>query len=83
MTTTFDQLKTALAESYDLEKEIGQGGRATVYLARDVKHERQVAIKVLKPELSLAVGAERFLREARRARLSTISDTATTQEISP
>ena len=46
-----------------LERELGRGGMATVYLARETKHERQVAIKVLHPEVSAAFGAERFLRE--------------------
>ena len=58
---TLDDLKAALADRYDLQHELGQGGMATVYLAKDLKHNRQVAIKVLKPELQL--GADRFLRE--------------------
>jgi predicted ATPase/tRNA A-37 threonylcarbamoyl transferase component Bud32 len=53
----------AFAERYRLEHPLGSGGMATVYLAEDVKHQRQVAVKVLKPELARAVGAERFLRE--------------------
>ena len=48
-----------------IERELGAGGMATVYLARDLKHDRNVAIKVLKPELAAALGAERFLREIR------------------
>ncbi|HEY3934372.1 MAG TPA: protein kinase [Gemmatimonadales bacterium] len=55
----------ALADRYTVERELGQGGMATVYLAHDVKHERQVAIKVLRPELAAVIGAERFVREIR------------------
>jgi serine/threonine protein kinase/tetratricopeptide (TPR) repeat protein len=60
-------LTTALADRYSIERELGHGGMATVYLAEDLKHGRKVAIKVLKPELSASVGAERFLREIRIA----------------
>ncbi|HEY1335165.1 MAG TPA: serine/threonine-protein kinase, partial [Myxococcaceae bacterium] len=67
MTAPFDRLKTALGDRYDLERSVGEGGMATVYLARDVKHERRVAIKVLRPELSVSLGADRFLREIRVA----------------
>ncbi len=56
-------LTAAFADRYRLERELGQGGMATVYLAHDLKHNRQVAIKVLRPELSAALGADRFLRE--------------------
>ncbi len=56
-------LADALSRSYRLERELGQGGMATVYLAEDLKHHRKVAIKVLRPELAMALGAERFLRE--------------------
>ena len=56
-------LAAALAGRYTIERELGQGGMATVYLAHDLKHDRQVAIKVLRPELSAAIGAERFLAE--------------------
>jgi eukaryotic-like serine/threonine-protein kinase len=52
-----------LADRYHIERELGQGGMATVYLARDLRHERQVAIKVLRPDLAAVIGAERFLRE--------------------
>ena len=62
-----DRLKAALADRYTVEREIGRGGMATVYLARDLKHERQVAIKVLRPELAAALGPERFLREIKIA----------------
>jgi serine/threonine-protein kinase len=58
-----DAVRTALAGRYQVERELGQGGMATVYLARDLKHHRQVAIKVLKPELAAQLGADRFLRE--------------------
>jgi serine/threonine protein kinase/lipoprotein NlpI len=57
------RLAAALAERYVLQRELGRGGMATVYLAEDVKHHRQVAVKVLRPELAAALGAERFLRE--------------------
>ena len=58
-----DTLAAALGSSYRIERELGQGGMATVYLADDLKHERKVAIKVLRPELAAVIGAERFLRE--------------------
>jgi len=65
MTNLFDRLHTALADRYRLERELGAGGMATVYLARDLKHDRPVALKVLRPELAAVLGAERFLREIR------------------
>jgi len=58
-----ERLRSALADRYRIEREIGSGGMATVYLADDLKHERKVALKVLKPELAAVVGAERFLAE--------------------
>ncbi len=58
-------LQAALASRYSLERELGRGGMATVYLARDLKHGREVALKVIRPELAAAVGSERFLREIR------------------
>ncbi len=61
--TTDQRLSTALADRYRIERELGQGGMATVYLAEDLKHGRKVAIKVLRPELAAIIGAERFLRE--------------------
>ncbi len=63
MSNDVDRLTTALADRYRIERELGAGGMATVYLAEDVKHERHVALKVLKPDLAHALGPERFLRE--------------------
>ena len=63
MTELLDRLKAALADRYTIERELGSGGMATVYLAEDLKHHRQVAVKVLRPDLAAALGAERFLRE--------------------
>ena len=56
-------LDGALSGRYQIERELGRGGMATVYLARDAKHGRQVALKVLRPELAVTLGADRFLRE--------------------
>ncbi|HEV8177253.1 MAG TPA: serine/threonine-protein kinase, partial [Gemmatimonadales bacterium] len=67
MTDLLDALRTALEGRYAVERLIGQGGMATVYLARDSRHERPVAIKVLRPELAASLGADRFLREIRVA----------------
>jgi eukaryotic-like serine/threonine-protein kinase len=58
-----ESLRAALAGRYGLERELGAGGMATVYLAHDLRHDRRVAIKVLRPELAAVIGAERFLRE--------------------
>jgi serine/threonine-protein kinase len=58
-----ERLAAALGDRYRLERELGQGGMATVYLAYDLKHDRQVAIKVLRPELAAVIGADRFLSE--------------------
>jgi eukaryotic-like serine/threonine-protein kinase len=58
-------LGAALADRYRIERELGAGGMATVYLAHDLKHDRKVAVKVLKPELAAVLGAERFLAEIR------------------
>ncbi len=63
MNDTLTALRTALADRYRVERQVGAGGMATVYLAEDLKHHRQVAIKVLRPELAAAMGAERFRRE--------------------
>jgi serine/threonine-protein kinase len=58
-----ERLTAALADRYRIERELGQGGMATVYLAEDLKHHRKVAIKVLRPELAAVIGADRFLSE--------------------
>src|SRR5205085_476658 len=58
-----ERLRGALADRYRIERELGQGGMATVYLAHDIKHDRKVALKVLKPELAAVLGAERFVVE--------------------
>jgi len=63
MTDQLDRLKEALAERYTIERELGRGGMAVVYLAHDLKLNRQVALKVLRPELAASLGGERFLRE--------------------
>lgn len=62
---SLDALKAALSDRYQLDRELGQGGMATVYLATDVRHGRQVAIKVLHQDVANAMGAERFLKEIR------------------
>ncbi len=67
MTDELDQLRAALEGRYAVERQIGQGGMATVYLARDTRHDRQVAIKVLRPELAVSLGSDRFLREIKVA----------------
>ncbi len=67
MSDMLDRLKPALADRYTIERELGRGGMATVYLAEDLKHRRQVAIKVLLPDLAEALGSERFLREIETA----------------
>src|SRR5437667_5666991 len=61
--TVLDKLRTALNDRYRIEREIGAGGMATVYLAHDLRHDRNVAIKVLHPDLAAALGPERFLAE--------------------
>ena len=58
-----DRLEHELSERYVIERELGQGGMATVYLAQDLRHDRKVALKVLKPELAAVLGAERFVVE--------------------
>lgn len=63
MSGTFERLRAALSDSYAVDRQVGEGGMATVFLAEDLKHRRQVAIKVLRPELAASLGADRFLRE--------------------
>src|SRR5437660_333008 len=65
MADPFAQLAAALAEQYTIEREAGVGGMATVYVARDLKHDRHVALKVLRPDLAALLGVERFLSEIR------------------
>jgi serine/threonine-protein kinase len=67
MTDLRAQLQAGLSGSYALERELGRGGMATVFLAHDLKHDRPVAIKVLHPELAASLGSDRFLREIRLA----------------
>ena len=63
MPSSLEDLRAALAGRYEIDREIGKGGMATVYLASDLKHDRHVAIKVLRPELAAVLGAERFVQE--------------------
>ena len=63
MSETLERVREVFAERYAVEREIGRGGMATVYLANDLKHGRQVALKVLRPELTSALGGDRFPRE--------------------
>ncbi len=63
MPELLSRLQTALADRYRLDREIGAGGMATVYMAQDLRHDRRVALKVLRPELAAVIGAERFLAE--------------------
>ena len=63
MTEITARLSTALADRYRIERHLGEGGMATVYLAEDLKHKRKVAVKVLRPELAAVLGAERFVQE--------------------
>ena len=63
MSEDLDRFVAALSDRYRLEREIGSGGMATVYLAEDIKHDREVAVKILRPELAAAIGPDRFLRE--------------------
>jgi eukaryotic-like serine/threonine-protein kinase len=61
------RLEAGLRGRYALDRELGQGGMAVVYLATDIRHDRRVALKVLRPEISEDIGAERFLREIKMA----------------
>ena len=61
MSDTLDRLKAALADRYAVDREIGAGGMAIVYLAEDLRHHRKVAVKVLRPDLAAALGPERFV----------------------
>ena len=63
MSDMIDRLNAALEGCYQIDREVGEGGMATVYLAADLRHERKVALKVLKPESAAVVGADRFLAE--------------------
>src|ERR1051325_8332312 len=58
-----ERVRASLAGLYTIERELGRGGMATVYLAEDVKHHRKVAVKVLRPELAATLGQDRFFRE--------------------
>jgi serine/threonine-protein kinase len=63
MSTSLERLRTAIADRYEIKRELGHGAMATVYLARDLKHDREVAVKVLRDDVGFALGAERFKRE--------------------
>ena len=63
MTESIERLKAALSDRYVIERELGSGGMATVFVSKDLKHPRDVAVKVLHPELSASLAAERFLKE--------------------
>jgi serine/threonine-protein kinase len=62
---TATELTASLTDRYRIERELGSGGMATVFLAHDLKHDRRVAVKILKPELGAVLGPERFLSEIR------------------
>lgn len=66
MNPSLERLRSAVANSYTIDRELGSGGMATVYLAQDGKHERLVALKVLHPDLAATLGPERFLRNQAR-----------------
>src|SRR5712691_9061676 len=67
MNSLQQRLESGLRNRYSLERELGQGGMAVVFLAQDLRHDRNVALKVLRPEISAEIGAERFLREIKLA----------------
>ena len=75
MTDAVTRLNAALEGRYEIERELGEGGMATVYLADDLKHERKVALKVPKPELAASLGPERFLQEVRTFGSSSLTRT--------
>src|SRR3954471_15217416 len=66
-TTPLDRIRDAFSDTYTIDRELGRGGMATVYLAQDAKHERLVALKVLHPDLAASLGPDRFLREIKLA----------------
>ncbi len=74
MSEAVTRLNAALEGRYRIESELGEGGMATVYLADDIKHERKVALKVLKPELAASMGGERFLATRTRWFIQTLGD---------
>ena len=63
MSDTLEILRAALIDRYSVEREVGRGGMATVYLAQDLRHQRPVALKVLHPDLASSLGPKRFIRE--------------------
>jgi serine/threonine-protein kinase len=63
-TSLLERLRSSLYSRYTIEREIGQGGMAHVFLAQDVKHNRQVVIEVLRPDLGASIGTERFLNRS-------------------
>jgi len=65
--TPLDRIRDAFSQYYTIDRELGRGGMATVYLAQDAKHERLVALKVLHPDLAATLGPDRFLREIKLA----------------
>src|SRR4051794_20665484 len=65
MPTIGERLSRSLTERYSIERQVGEGGMATVFLARDLRHDRMVAIKVLREDVAQHMGADRFLREIR------------------